>query len=54
MSTLVIRAPAVAKLSAPLRGFVRAAAMIAVLLDAFNEAQREVYAAKQRYPFTAW
>ena len=50
MSTLAVRAPA-AKLWTPLRGFAHAVAAAVMVIEVFDEAQHQVYEAKQRYPF---
>jgi len=54
MSTLAVRAPSAPKLSSPLRAVTRIASALLMVLDVFGEAQRQAYAAKQRYPFVSW
>ena len=54
MSTLAVRAPHALKLLSPLRGFARVASVALIVLDVFDEAQRQAYEAKRRYPFMTW
>jgi hypothetical protein len=54
MSTLAVRASHATMLLMPLRGFVRAAAAIVMMLEVFDEAQHLAYQAKQRHPFIDW
>ncbi|MEJ2379236.1 MAG: hypothetical protein P8Y71_28880 [Pseudolabrys sp.] len=52
MSTLEIRAP-----HAPKSGFGgvhRLISVLALVVDAFNDALRQAHEAERRYPFTAW
>jgi len=54
MSTLAVRSPHAAKLALPLRGFAHVASFLAAVLEILDEARRQAYAAKQRYPFIDW
>jgi hypothetical protein len=55
VSTLVVRAPHAPKAWLLLRSsFARIASIVLTVIDVFTEAQRQVYEAQQRYPFTAW
>ncbi|HZT27193.1 MAG TPA: hypothetical protein VFA57_15955 [Pseudolabrys sp.] len=54
MSTLVVAAPRPQKPALLVRAFAQLASAVLTALDVFEEAQRQAYAAKQRYPFVAW
>lgn len=54
MSTLVVRAPHALKLLSPLRGLARVASVALIVLDVFDDAQRQAYEAKRRHPFMTW
>lgn len=53
MSILEIQAPHAPK-AASSGGFHRFVSLLAAVVDAFNEAQRQAHEAERRYPFTAW
>jgi hypothetical protein len=54
MSTLVVRDTHAPKLLSPLRAFARVASAALTVLEVFDDAQRQAYEAKRRYPFMTW
>lgn len=54
MSTLAVTAPRPQKPALPVRALAQLASALLTALEVFEEAQRQAYAAKQRYPFVAW